>query len=339
MRPRWIWMLLLFFAALAGPVCYLTLSFWYPPPRLTCPESEYDFGAVKPGGQYGHTFSLVNTGGRLLIIKKVETTCNCTNAKVSAYQLRPGQGAQLDVVMRVEERETQATAYVLIESTDPGDPTRRIRLSAEPSSMLMISPPSIDMGTIRYGHASERSVEATILCREPRDLEVEVEDLMNQSPIHVKVVQDSVRPRLRVWLDRDTPIGPLTGMIRLSLRPGDPDTMRQSVQGDVVGAIRAEPALAYLDLTASKETRSTQVEILSEPMARRPQIRIVNVTTPLNTAITAQIVERSGRTYLDIAAREQQPVGGLKRLRGIIALECAEEEKLNMNVPLYIFTR
>ncbi|MDE6143552.1 MAG: DUF1573 domain-containing protein [Muribaculaceae bacterium] len=61
------------------------------------PTATFDFGKITPGDTVRHRFSLYNNSPDTLRIKDIETSCECTTAKISSYMIPPDTEYCLDI--------------------------------------------------------------------------------------------------------------------------------------------------------------------------------------------------------------------------------------------------
>lgn len=67
-------------------------------PRIELSASSFDFGDINPAdGLRTETFFVKNTGGAILNIASVSTSCGCTDAEVQSEEIQPGEQTTLTV--------------------------------------------------------------------------------------------------------------------------------------------------------------------------------------------------------------------------------------------------
>ena len=67
-------------------------------PRIELSASSFDFGDINPAdGLRTETFFVKNTGGAILNIASVSTSCGCTDAEVHSEKIQPGEQTTLTV--------------------------------------------------------------------------------------------------------------------------------------------------------------------------------------------------------------------------------------------------
>ncbi|MBS4036451.1 MAG: DUF1573 domain-containing protein [Ignavibacterium sp.] len=100
-------------------------------PKIKFNNSQHNFGKVKEGQVYQHTFSFSNNGSRLLNIKDVKSSCGCAVASISQKELKPGESATLKVELDTAKRKGRMSRTLTVISNDPETPNTILTLYAE----------------------------------------------------------------------------------------------------------------------------------------------------------------------------------------------------------------
>lgn len=96
-------------------------------PRLTTPETTWDFGEVTAGEKPEHTFTIENTGDAPLTIRRVLHSCGgCFKTILAEKDLAPGEKTTLKLVVDTARRKGPLQKYIYIESNDRQAGRRRI---------------------------------------------------------------------------------------------------------------------------------------------------------------------------------------------------------------------
>lgn len=113
-------------------------------PRISVPESEYNFDTALEGEKVVHTFVVRNTGDAPLEITKIKTTCGCTTAEYTKGEIPPG--GEGEVTLQVSTKgyggktiKKTATLY----SNDPEEKSLKLKISGTVEVFADISPKSI----------------------------------------------------------------------------------------------------------------------------------------------------------------------------------------------------
>lgn len=66
--------------------------------QATFPDRVHDFGYIKESkGPVKHTFEVLNTGNKPLIITKVTASCGCTRPEFTTKPIKPGKKGKIKV--------------------------------------------------------------------------------------------------------------------------------------------------------------------------------------------------------------------------------------------------
>ncbi len=92
-------------------------------PKIDLNVTSFDLGDISPeAGKRVETFTIRNTGGAVLSITTVSTSCGCTKADVEPRKIPPGGQAQLTVTYDPSVHPDLVGAFkrvVYIQSNDP----------------------------------------------------------------------------------------------------------------------------------------------------------------------------------------------------------------------------
>lgn len=67
-------------------------------PQIEITPNTFDFGEIEFGDIVETVFSVKNIGSKVLVIKRLATSCGCTSADMSVKELAPGETVDLLVV-------------------------------------------------------------------------------------------------------------------------------------------------------------------------------------------------------------------------------------------------
>lgn len=91
-------------------------------PRLRVDTLEVDFGTLREDEQATVTFTLSNTGGSNLLLRKIETTCGCTAVIPGQRVILPGHTTTLDVTFHPAGRSGHQRKSITLYCNDPQRP-------------------------------------------------------------------------------------------------------------------------------------------------------------------------------------------------------------------------
>ncbi len=143
--------------------------------RAVFKELAWDFGKVKQSEVLSHEFVFKNTGDSVLVVERVETTCGCTAAIVSANRIEPGREGRIKVSLDTHGYAGRMTRYIYLVSNDAVNDRRELSVSADiivpPSPRIELDRYNIDMGVCLEGE----SPSARIVIRNAGQLELSVD--------------------------------------------------------------------------------------------------------------------------------------------------------------------
>ncbi len=99
-------------------------------PTLSLQVGAVEFGSVKTENTLQREVSIRNTGKRELIIRALQSNCNCLTYEIDKQKLAPGQEALLKLILATSQRTGPLQKAITIYSTDPKAPVQRITVTA-----------------------------------------------------------------------------------------------------------------------------------------------------------------------------------------------------------------
>jgi len=98
-------------------------------PRLTLPETVFNFGYCPQNSDVSHKFWLISTGDMPLKITKVIPGCSCTRAPLDKDELAMGDSTQLEIVFSTKTSLNRVSKSPTIQ-TNEGPPDKKIQIIA-----------------------------------------------------------------------------------------------------------------------------------------------------------------------------------------------------------------
>jgi hypothetical protein len=182
MRIRSIWRLAIIIICAGGLLAVVGEPGAAKKARALFKETTRDFGKVKQGDILTHEFVFKNEGPDTLVVERVETTCGCTAALVSADKIDPGKEGKIKVSLDTHAYSGRMTRYVYVISNDRDNPRRELSVTADiqvpPMPKIELDKYNIDLGLSLEGEAPA----AKVVIRNVGELELQVE--MAHEQIH-----------------------------------------------------------------------------------------------------------------------------------------------------------
>jgi hypothetical protein len=129
-------------AAGAGLVGLRPAAAARPEPRVSLPETSFDFGRVYEDKQLTHTFIIRNPGSAPLEIRNVDPDCACT---VASYDRRIAPGGQGAITLSIKPYSVmhQFLKHTRVEVNDPDQPELTLTLKGVVQPIIEIKPSHI----------------------------------------------------------------------------------------------------------------------------------------------------------------------------------------------------
>ena len=97
-------------------------------PKMDMPSETFNFGTIDRGETVKHVFEFKNTGGGLLKIHKMSSTCGCTASEPSAYEIAPGEEGNIAVTFNSAGKIGKQFQTITLITNDPHKPTKMLRV-------------------------------------------------------------------------------------------------------------------------------------------------------------------------------------------------------------------
>lgn len=136
-------------------------------PQFLLASEVYDLGAIREeDGVARFSFSFRNAGGVPLTIGKVASSCGCVTGIVSRKSVfLPGESGKIDVELDPRGRSGRMAHELFVESNDPEDPQKRLKITADIVASLFFEPGHLQMGTVLRGQSTTMTV--SLYSRDP----------------------------------------------------------------------------------------------------------------------------------------------------------------------------
>lgn len=203
---------LLLFALPLAVVCACTSE-----PELIVSPDILDLGKIPAGHRAEGIFSLKNSGGAVLVIDSVSTSCGCLAVDVDR-RLEPGKSADLRIQFEGVNAEQPFQGSVFISSNDPKDPRRTLSVKGETVSVVNADPACVYFGAANW---NDERVEKDVIISRGRLSTLETLENMEvfSSSSYVKTSMRNVGDKvyISIKLSELTPTGLLNEAVTVKL--------------------------------------------------------------------------------------------------------------------------
>jgi len=296
------------------------------PAKLVLDRGFVDMGPMATGSEGDVSVSVRNGGGERLIIRKVETGCNCVMAAVEPEGIEPGGSAALNLKVRTLKHRGLYRAEIAIASNDPGG-VRRLTLCFDVPDALAPEPGQLCFGVVRPGQHLRRTLKVVANRNVTSKVLYAIAD--NGSLVG-RVIQPEVGPGKAAELEvaMTAPARPGTYRYALNVNTASQDVpaVRVPVVVSVSDAATVEPEVVDFGRMArgSQPTRELRVSVQPgtrlESVSARPAV--LDVDRPSGP------LDGGGSIVL-------KPNGGIPfgPVRGELALKLAGDETSVLTIP------
>lgn len=158
-------------------------------PKLTIPETEFDFGYVPQHARVSHTYWLHSTGTDTIEIANVKPGCGCTKAPLQKSELAAGDSTALEVIFSTKTFRGPHSKWTVITSNAESSPQQvtfsaNIVTNPDETYPIKISPYKFDIS--QFGEKERTELEFNIANVSEDDLQIRLIDI-NTKMFRVKL--------------------------------------------------------------------------------------------------------------------------------------------------------
>ncbi len=226
-------------------------------------EKSHDFGVVARGSDVRHRIKITNIYKETVHIADVRTSCGCTAAKPSRYTLKSLESAYVEIVMNTVKFTRKKDSSVIITFDSPQRAEVRIPISAYIRTDVVLTPGSVNFGSVDKGVGAERTISVAYAGRADwhlRGVENLPEYLKTEVAENTRV-GGSVRYTLKVTLAKNAPVGPFRSQINLITDDTSNPRIPLLIEGEVVPDIVINPSVVSLGMMKPGQEKTVNVVI------------------------------------------------------------------------------
>lgn len=228
-------------------------------PQITLSAEQLDFGRLDPYERHERVIRIRNTGGSLLHLAAVISSCRCTLAAIEEYEVQPGSEVPLTVKLELSDYDSDTVKTKLfVDATDPGVEDKSIEISAEIAPEYELQAAELDWGKIKQGIAVSKS----LVVRRTGKPVVRVERVEVTQPWKATLAQTTGDEyQIEVTLPEDVPRGVATGKLAIvtdvKRRPRREIPLRAEVVG--LECAVSPKVLVFGPLAPGEEAGTTEI--------------------------------------------------------------------------------
>jgi len=145
----------------------------------------HNFGKVKQGDVVSYEFVFRNSGNADLTVERVETSCGCTAALVSAEKIPPGGEGKIKATFDSHNYAGPVTKLIYFVSNDADTKRRELRITADievqPQPKIELDKYNMDLGVALEGESPVAKVVVKNVGERELRVEIDKQDIMFSS--------------------------------------------------------------------------------------------------------------------------------------------------------------
>jgi len=219
---------------------------------------EYDGGEVWEGEPVSHIFKFKNTGGAVLHIKRVRTSCGCTAALVSQKEIKPGESGEIKTRFNSRRYRGRQRKSIYVSSNDPKNPNIRLQLISTVLTVAHLSPRSVNFREVTRGEKATQVVQVIPDVPSLKITGVSAEpDLFQARTISQPGGEDKRPGKIEVTLSSRAAAGRHSGRLIIKTDHPRAPQLTARLYGRVTGLLQYSPRM--LLFTRPEESKKIQI--------------------------------------------------------------------------------
>ena len=98
-------------------------------PQIEYNSRSFNFGEIPEGEKVEYTFKITNKGKKVLIIRNVTSSCDCTAGQPASNTIQPGGGTTMKITFDSHGKVGMQNKIITVISNDPGHATTILRVT------------------------------------------------------------------------------------------------------------------------------------------------------------------------------------------------------------------
>jgi hypothetical protein len=115
-----------------------------PAPHIQFETNFFDFGKVTSAEKLKGSFKFKNTGKADLHLDSPTASCDCTEAKISADTIAPGQSGEVTYSIKMDHA-VNGERFIRIHSNDPENPDVELKVQLDYTPLFETTPPGVNI--------------------------------------------------------------------------------------------------------------------------------------------------------------------------------------------------
>ena len=231
-------------------------------PKMAIAETTFDAGDVAKGSVIEHDFVVKNTGDADLLILSVKPACGCTTPGFDKIVPAGGEG-KITLKVDTARFKGQISKSASVTTNDASQPNLRLVVNANVTTFIDVLPR--DVVTFRQYRGEEKKQELTIRSNEKTAFEIKDVQVNGESIKHELTKKGDNEYTVSVWLDKQAPIGNVSGSLKLLTNSAKEPNVTVTVRGSVLGQISVNPSTLYFRVDGG----GSELKVISDSLNMR----------------------------------------------------------------------
>ena len=203
----------------------------------------YDFGEIEYDDQVVHEFEIRNDGDRTLELFDARSSCGCTVVDFDD-RIEPGSSGRMRVKLDPRSQEGAFAVGVTVFTNDQANAQLNLTIKAELAQRVAVQPGYV-LYAVARGSSNGRVAEQMLWGADGHDVAIRsVEStvpFLDVAFAEVTAAAEGVRWVVRTTLRDDAPVGPIQGVLVVSVDHPSQDVVRIPILGFVDDVFTATP--------------------------------------------------------------------------------------------------
>lgn len=300
-------------------------------PQIVTNSNVYRFGTVKQGTPVEANFEINNSGGEVLKIEKIYSSCGCTAAMVNSETIAPGAKTNLKITFDTTGFSGKKAKTVRIFTNDPKQSSLLFTLEGEIKSDISLSIQKLNFGDIEKGQ--ERVLKFSVAT--DKNSAVVFKETSSRSPyleLDSQEIQDSNQRVLliNVKLKSTLPVGLFRDRIVIKSNSTLNPVINLAVFARVQGDLKINPNILSLGLIEPAIKSVYKIEITNQS---KNKINILTVNSD-NPDLELTFIKKDDFHWTINAIIGENASGVLKE-KIKISTDNPDENQREISVPIY----
>ena len=303
-------------------------------PHIGVDSAVFDFGTIAQGSPVEHLFTVNNTGTDALKIERLNPSCGCTAASLSAQTIDPGNSATIRAVFDTTGFQGYKVKTVRVYSNDPQQPSVVLTIKGSVIPDVVVDPPRVFFGNIKKGSAD--SITVTVAGSEQNTIKIlDVDSRSSDIALSVEDTKTDHGPgkKITVRLNKDLPIGTIRSRIAVKTSSEKNPVIHIPVFAKVVGDAQLVPSDVSFGLIEGPLDKDAIQRVNLETDSKQA-VKIVSVDSD-NPAVAVETDSADGGTKNELLVRLKQGTSGMIRALVTVVTDHPDSTQNKLTLPVY----